>query len=131
MLCHLLGIHAPAQITRDPLVGAIFENLVVMECVKARYNAGLPADLYFFRDSNGNEVDLLIPGGDEIKALEIKSAATFRMDRLKGLRRFRNLAQSPTRNYLIYNGANRNLSEQTHALNFREIHSIFDPETGA
>lgn len=72
-----------------------------MECAKARYNTGLPAGLYFLRDSNGNEVDLLIPGGSALKALEIKSAATFKMDHLKGLRRFRSLAQSPTSNYLI------------------------------
>ncbi len=62
-LCFLLGIRKPEQITRDPLVGGIFENLVIVECLKARYNRGELADLYFFRDSNGNEVDLLWQDG--------------------------------------------------------------------
>lgn len=61
LLCFLLGIRSPEQISRDPLVGSIFENIVVTECLKARYNRGDIPDLYFFRDSNGREVDLLIP----------------------------------------------------------------------
>lgn len=55
----------PDQVARDPLVGQLFENLVVMECVKARANQGRPPNLYFFRDSNGNEVDILFESGRE------------------------------------------------------------------
>jgi predicted AAA+ superfamily ATPase len=124
LLCHLLGIREPAHIARDPLVGAIFENLVVMECAKALLNRGLPAELYFFRDSNGNEVDLLIPDGRHLRALEIKSASTFKMDRLAGLRRFRKLTDRVRASYLIYNGETRPLSDQTQALNFREIDTL-------
>jgi predicted AAA+ superfamily ATPase len=123
LLCHLLGIRDPAQISRDPLVGAIFENLVVMECAKALSNRGRPVELYYFRDSNGNEVDLLIPDGRELTAIEIKSASTFKMDRLKGLRRFRKLSDQVSASYLVYNGEPRRLSDQTHALNFREAAS--------
>jgi len=125
LLCHLLGIREPSQITRDPLVGAIFENLVVMECAKSLYNRGLPAELYYFRDAKGNEVDLLIPEGRQLKALEIKSAATFKMDKLKGLRRIRALAPNVVACHLIYNGEKKNLSDNTTALNFREIDEIF------
>lgn len=125
LLCHLLGIREPAQITRDPLVGAIFENLVVMECAKARFNQGRPAELYYFRDAKGNEVDLLIPEGRQLKALEIKSATTFKMDHLKGLRRFRSLATNLTTSYLIYNGDAQTLSDATKALNFQDIHQVF------
>lgn len=55
----LLGIETEEQVLRDPLVGNLFENLVVLECLKARYKLGKDAALYFFRDSNGNEIDLL------------------------------------------------------------------------
>lgn len=126
LLCHLLGIREPAQITRDPLVGGIFENLVVIECAKALFNRGLPAELYYFRDAKGNEVDLLVPVGRGLKAVEIKSAATFKMDRLLGLRRFRSLAPNLQASYLIYNGEGRDLSDATKVVNFRELESIFD-----
>ena len=125
LLCHLLGIRKPAQITRDPLVGAIFENLVILECVKSQHNQGRPAELYYFRDAKGNEVDLLIPDGRQLKAFEIKSATTFKQDHLKGLRRFRSLAPNVSDSYLVYNGDQQTLSDQTTALNFRNIHQIF------
>lgn len=125
LLCYLLGIRNPAQISRDPLVGAIFENLVIVECAKSLYNRGLPADLYYFRDSNGNEVDLLIPEGRQLRALEIKSASTFRMNLLTSLQRFQKLTEQLHSSYLIYNGENRSLSDQTYALNFREIDTLF------
>lgn len=83
----------------------------------------------FFRDSNGNEVDLLIPEGRHLKAVEIKSAATFKMDQLKGLNRFRGLIESKrtgTRQRLslesarlVYNGTPRKLSDGTSAVYFR------------
>ena len=131
LLCHLLGIRKPDQISRDPLVGAIFENLVVMDCTKGLHNLGRPAELYYFRDSNGNEVDLLIPNGRHLIAFEIKSASTFKMDYLKGIRRLRDLTRStaddnpasrPTlgSGYLIYNGQAKTLSDQTAAVHFSQ-----------
>jgi predicted AAA+ superfamily ATPase len=134
LLCHLLGIREPGQISRDPLVGQIFENLVVMECAKSLSNRGLPAEVYFFRDSTGNEVDLLIPHGGRLITMEIKSAATFRMDKLRGIRRFRDLAQANAKTagspmnegYLVYNGANRKLSDNLQALGYRQIDTIFE-----
>lgn len=125
LLCYLLGIRQPEHISRDPLVGAIFENLVVMECVKALQNRGRIADLYFFRDAKGNEVDLLAPDGRQLKAFEIKSAATFKMDQLKGLHRFRDLAPNLAASYLIYSGEARELSQATCARSFRDIDAIF------
>jgi len=106
---------------------AALPDKAIIDEIHGHGGSGLRGELYFFRDSNGSEVDLLIPGGTQLKALEIKLAATFKMDRLKGLRRFRSLSQSTTSNYLIYNGTSRSLSEQTRALNFSEIHSVFVP----
>jgi predicted AAA+ superfamily ATPase len=68
-LCFLLGIRSGDQITRDPLVGSVFENLVVIECLKARYNMGMMSDLYYFRDSKGNEVDLVAQTGRNVSAI--------------------------------------------------------------
>jgi uncharacterized protein len=127
LLCFLLGIRAPAQVARDPLVGAIFENLVVLEFLKARFNRGEAADLWFFRDSNGNEVDLVWQEGGTLAAAEIKAAATFSMSLLKGLRRFRELVPRCRRGALVYSGEPHDLSDGTAVRNFREVAAWFVP----
>ena len=111
--------------TRDPLVGSIFENLVVIECLKARYNAGLMSDLYYFRDSKGNEVDLVAQTGRNVSAIEIKSASTFSESLLKGIRRFKGLSSAIECTYLIYNGSPYQLSDGTEALHFKSAEAIF------
>ena len=58
--CHLLGIESPEQLARDKMRGALFENFIVTEALKQRYNMGKESNLYFYRDSNQNEVDLVL-----------------------------------------------------------------------
>lgn len=57
--------------------GAIFENFVVMEAIKHRYNQGLEGGVFFYRDSNQNEVDVLLKQEGEITAIEVKSSMTY------------------------------------------------------
>ncbi|MBK7189508.1 MAG: ATP-binding protein [bacterium] len=83
----LLGIHTPEQAARDPLRGALYENLVITEILKGACNRGLRPDLFFYRDSHGNEVDLLIRESGTLTPIEIKSAATFSPDFTKGIAR--------------------------------------------
>lgn len=125
LLCFLLGIRKPEQVSRDPLVGNIFENLIVIECLKARYNQGEMPDLYFYRDTNGNEVDILFQDGRELVAIEIKSASTFSSSQLSGIKRFKKASNQTGRSYLVYNGDNISLSEQINAINFKHVNSIF------
>ncbi|MCS6785894.1 MAG: ATP-binding protein [Thiobacillaceae bacterium] len=88
LACFLLGIHTADQARRDPLRGPLFENLIVMDAVKRLANAGQYGQLFFYRDSHGNEVDLIVRQGRRLLPVEIKSAATFTLDFLKGLRSF-------------------------------------------
>ena len=88
LACWLLGIRDAGQVARDPLWGALFENLVVIEALKDRLNAGESAELYFYRDSAGNEVDLLVPDGRQLWPVEIKAGATVNADYFRGLRTF-------------------------------------------
>ena len=121
LLCFLLGIREPEQVGRDPLVGSIFENLVVLEFVKSRWNRGRTADFHFFRDSNENEVDLLMLEGREILAVEIKSCATFHKGLLKGISRIKKLVDPNfLKTFLVYNGVPFKCSDGTAALYFRE-----------
>ena len=88
LACWLLGLRSAAQVARDPLWGSLFENFVIMEAMKDRLNAGATAEMYFYRDSEGNEVDLLIPVGTKMHAIEIKAGATINPDYFKGLKTF-------------------------------------------
>jgi len=88
LACWLLGLRTPEQVTRDPLWGSLFENFIIMEAMKDRLNAGESVEMYFYRDSEGNEVDLLLPAGGKMHAIEIKAGATVNPDYFKGLKTF-------------------------------------------
>ena len=101
----LLGIHKPEHVRRDPLYGALFENMIVIERLKAKYNAALPVECYFYRDNAGNEVDLIEPEGHQVHAIEIKAGATVTSDYFKGLTQFRKtFPQSFLDGMVIYAG---------------------------
>jgi hypothetical protein len=89
LVCHLLGIDTPEQVKRDPLRGHLYENWLILEILKARLNRGLRPDLYFYRDSRGNEVDLIVREAGRLHPVEIKSAQTFTPEFLKGIDSFR------------------------------------------
>ena len=101
----LLGIHTAEQASRDPLRGQLYENLIVADILKNLCNAGQRADLHFYRDSHGNEVDLLVPQARQLIPVEIKSARTFTADFTKGIQRFRNIAgERVGGGYVFYDG---------------------------
>lgn len=116
----LLGLETPEQVERDPLRGALYENLLIMEVVKSLLNQGKEPSLYFFRDAKGAEVDLLLSSaGRHFKAIEIKSAATFQPEVLKGIDVFRQSAGEevsvePT---VWYNGRRETVYKDVRVLN--------------
>ena len=95
LACSLLGLNSAEQVSTHYLRGEMFENMVVSECVKRFYSQGKEANIYFWRDSNGNEVDLLVEDGVNLRAYEIKSAATLRSDFFNGLDAFSKLSGTP------------------------------------
>ena len=100
-----MGIQTHEQITTHPLRGNLFKTLVVSELVKSRMNQGKRPDLFYWRDSNGNEIDVIAEWEAKIKPIEIKSVKTLTVDSFSGLKKWMNLAknagESPT---LIYGG---------------------------
>jgi predicted AAA+ superfamily ATPase len=102
----LLGIETTQQLSRDPLRGALFENLIIVECLKHHLNLGKDARIFYFRDSYGNEVDLLIQKGRELVPYEIKSAQTFHHSFTKGILYFNNLVgKRGLKGTVVYAGA--------------------------
>ena len=106
----LLGIREPAQIVRDPLWGALFENFVVVEAIKDRFNRGESAPIYFYRDSSGHEVDLVIPEANSVHCYEIKAGSTVNSDYFRGLKQFeKDHPQRMRSGHLIYGGESNQL----------------------
>lgn len=104
---YLLDIDTPELLNRDKMRGPLFENMIVMECLKAIYNKGKNAGIYFYRDSNGNEVDILIKTRNKFNLLEVKSSQTFHPDFLNGITSFeRAFPELVGQKHVIYTGEN-------------------------
>jgi len=80
LACYLMGIHKEEQIATHPLRGQLFETLVVTEAWKHKANRGLPDNIFFYRDSQQREIDLLEDSGVGLQLTEIKSGATIASD---------------------------------------------------
>lgn len=112
LACSLLDIRNTAQVKTHFLRGGLFENMVINEFVKMAYNKGEDPNLSFWRDSTGNEVDLLLTEGGKQYAYEIKSGATYSTDFFKGISKWAKLSNTPSeRCYTIYNGENIKTSQ--------------------
>jgi predicted AAA+ superfamily ATPase len=105
LLCWLLGIQTPDQLATHPLRGSIFETCIISELKKNISNLGLNIDLFFWRDSNGREVDIIVDFGGKYMPIEIKSGQTVNRDFFSGLEHWTRLAGdlaiAPT---LVYGG---------------------------
>jgi predicted AAA+ superfamily ATPase len=86
LMAWLIGIRDTVTLDTHVSRGALFETFVVSELIKRQYNQGQNADLYFWRDSAGNEIDLLLDTPQGLQAIEIKSGSTFASDWIKGFK---------------------------------------------
>ena len=125
LACYLLDIESPQQLDRDKMRGAIFENMIVMEAIKHRYNMGLEGGVFFYRDSNQNEVDLLTKQEGELTAIEVKSSMTYSSSFEKALTQIEGWIKTPISNKtIVYSGDFENTSGNINLINYRHISSI-------
>ncbi len=105
LLCALLDIQNPEQLAGHYLRGNIFESFIISEYIKSRFHAGRRPNTFFWRNSTGHEIDLIIEAGAQLWAVEIKSGETLNEDFFKGLRYFKRLSSEPEKHvYLVYGG---------------------------
>ena len=104
LLCYLLGIRTPQELEIHSQRGAIFETYIISELMKSCYNAGIAPPLYYWRDSQGHEVDLVIEHAEQLYPIEIKSAQTISSSMFTGLNYWLNLTQQQ-QGMLIYGGS--------------------------
>ncbi len=124
---NLLGITEIAQLQRDPLRGNLFENLVVMELIKSRYNQGWDPSLYFYRDNQRNEVDIIYKRANELIPIEIKSAKTFNQEFTKGLEYFSKLVgERCGLKSVIYAGDQETKINNVQIVNYKHAAKLLD-----
>ena len=123
LMAWLLGIRDEASISTHAARGALFETRVRSELIKQRFNTGQPADLYFWRDSSGNEIDVVYETADGLQAVEIKSGSTFAADWLDGVKKWQRFsADTPSRKpILIYGGTDSHEREACRLTGWRDV----------
>jgi len=97
----LLSIETERAMNLSAMRGPLFENLMISEMLKVRYNAGRRSNLHFWRDRAGHEVDVVVDRGDNLVPVEMKSGQTVTADSFKSLTWWKNLA-SQHDSFLVY-----------------------------
>ena len=134
LVSYLLGIETPEQMIRDPLLGNIFENFVVIEALKTRLNLGLEPNLYFFRNSNGLEIDLILQEQNKLKLFEIKSGKSLNDEFCRNMKNFsakynEDIVSDSTKGTVIYSGETYESYKDFGFYNFSKIPQLFEAKT--
>ncbi|MFW6171658.1 MAG: ATP-binding protein, partial [Planctomycetota bacterium] len=121
LLCYLLGVRSADELRIHASRGGVFESWVVSEALKAYYHAGETPPLYFWRDSVGHEIDLLIDRGETLTPVEIKSGQTINDDFFKGLMYWRSLPeQAGCPAALVHGGDQTYTRRQVEVISWRQ-----------
>ncbi len=122
----MLGITKADQVQSSPLRGELFENFIVCEFLKNRFNHVKNNNLYFFRDHVGNEVDLILDDGNTVTSVEIKSGATISQDYFKGVDFYKKLSgEKNARKIIIYSGNQQVRYHDTDIYPYYQLPEIF------
>jgi predicted AAA+ superfamily ATPase len=103
LVCALLGIQNGEQLEFNPYKGALFENFVITEIIKTRFNKAKPHHLYFWRDNTGHEIDVILENANKLYPIEIKSGRTITSAFFRGLN-FWNKISGESSGAVVYGG---------------------------
>lgn len=117
----LLGIENSSQLEMNFYKGPLFENLVVLELVKSRFNNGRPNNLFFWRDSVGHELDIIADLGNKLIPIEVKSGQTITSDYFKGLKYWQKLTGEEG-GYVVYSGSS--IQKRSNQVEVVPIHAM-------
>jgi predicted AAA+ superfamily ATPase len=122
LLCRLLGLSNAGELQTHYLTGSIFENFVIADIQKELMNRKSTDLLYFFREKNDHEVDLLIKRGMRFIPVEIKKAASFSSDFTRGLNYWKSLDCAANETPLIvYTGETENAGASFKLVNWKNV----------
>lgn len=118
----LLKVENPKQLSSHYMIGNLFENMIIIDILKARFNKGLQSNIYFWRDSKGHEIDCIIEKSQTLIPIEIKSGRTFNFDFFSGLKYWNNISDNkPENTFVIYGGDKNFLSSDGNALGWKNM----------
>ncbi|MCX6701064.1 MAG: ATP-binding protein [Methanomicrobiales archaeon] len=123
---HLAGIQSPDNLIYHPLKGGLFESLIVTEFLKCRFNQAKEANLFFWRDQHGHEIDCLIEyRGTELVPVEIKSGRTVNNDYFKEIAYWNTLSGNPPgRSFVVYGGDQSQQRNAGHLVGFSDLDPV-------
>lgn len=121
--CYLLGIQKQNDLTIHYMRGSLFENFVVTELVKQRFNQGKEHNLNFWRDHHGHEIDVLLTSGETLTPLEVKSSSTLSSEHFKSLQYWNHLTDK-TGGYLVYAGDTSQKRSVASVLSWKDLQEI-------
>lgn len=121
LVCYLLGIESPKQLTTHPLRGAIFESWVATELLKQRYNTAKSNNQFYFRENNGQEIDLILDHGDTVEAVEIKAGKTYAPDFFRNIVKYRVANPACRSGTVVYGGRESQRAGENQLLSYREL----------
>jgi predicted AAA+ superfamily ATPase len=124
LAAYLLKIETPDQVHRHHAVGNLFENLVAAELLKTICNREQNANMFYYRNRDGLEIDLILPKSGAILPIEIKSTSTFNPALKKNITRFQEFAENILDGYVVYSGAESDRVTGVKYINFREVGGI-------
>lgn len=104
LAANLIGITDAAQIATHPLRGALFETMIVGEFLKDALNRGAHSAINYYRDSNRNEIDLVVTERGQTSLYEIKSGATFSSNWISTINRLAPQFGNVIRKAIVYGG---------------------------
>lgn len=120
LAAYLLGITQVSQVARDPLFGGLFENMVVLDLMKTRFNFQLRQDFYYIRDNSGIEVDLVLEQNRKLNLVEIKGAMTPDNSFGLNMEKIRKCTDDVVSRHVIYSGENWPLKGGGRFVNFKD-----------
>jgi predicted AAA+ superfamily ATPase len=120
LCCSLLELETESHVNTHPLRGALFENLIILELLKARFNNGQRSNLFYWRDRTGNEIDVLLDQSAQVVPIEIKTSATFTTDYVKGINYWKKINPNVKKAFVVFTGKTASL-DKISILNWKEI----------
>ncbi len=124
----LLKLTHPDSIKTHYAYGALFENLIISEIIKTSYHVGKNPSVYFWRESNGTEIDCIIEKGNgSLAAIEIKGGETYTNEFVKNLNKLSStITKMDIENILIYAGDKSFKTSNINIIQFKDIKTFLN-----
>jgi predicted AAA+ superfamily ATPase len=125
VLCALLNISSTQELVTHFAIGSIFENFIISEVKKELSVSNTSAQIYFYRDNHGNEIDLIINQGTKLLPIEIKSSTTFNSSFLSGFDYWRKHIDEHAQGIVIYGGDNSQQVRTDELVSWNKMEQVF------